>query len=132
MKQLIECVPNISEGRDKAKINAIASVVETVEGVTLLNVDPGAATNRTVITFVGEPEPVIEAAFLLIQKAAELIDMSKQTGEHPRFGALETSFSWSASWLCTRQTCAPSYKSAACIWKFTISRGPSLTTQSSI
>ena len=89
MKQLIECVPNISEGRDKAKINAIASVVETVEGVKLLNVDPGAATNRTVITFVGEPEPVIEAAFLLIQKAAELIDMSKQTGEHPRFGATD-------------------------------------------
>ena len=89
MKQLIECVPNISEGRDKAKINAIASVVETVEGVKLLNVDPGAATNRTVITFVGEPEPVIEAAFLLIKKAAELIDMSKQTGEHPRFGATD-------------------------------------------
>jgi len=89
MKQLIECVPNISEGRDKVKINAIASVVETVEGVTLLNVDPGAATNRTVITFVGEPEPVIEAAFLLIKKAAELIDMSKQTGEHPRFGATD-------------------------------------------
>jgi glutamate formiminotransferase/formiminotetrahydrofolate cyclodeaminase len=89
MKQLIECVPNISEGRDKAKINAIASVVETVEGVKLLNVDPGAATNRTVITFVGEPEPVIEAAFLLIKKAAELIDMSKQSGEHPRFGATD-------------------------------------------
>ncbi|MFT6760863.1 MAG: glutamate formiminotransferase/formiminotetrahydrofolate cyclodeaminase, partial [Psychroserpens sp.] len=89
MKQLIECVPNISEGRDTAKINAIASVVETVEGVKLLNVDPGAATNRTVITFVGEPEPVIEAAFLLIKKAAELIDMSKQTGEHPRFGATD-------------------------------------------
>ena len=89
MKQLIECVPNISEGRDTAKINAIASVVETVEGVKLLNVDPGAATNRTVITFVGEPEPVIEAAFLLIKKAAELIDMNKQTGEHPRFGATD-------------------------------------------
>jgi glutamate formiminotransferase/formiminotetrahydrofolate cyclodeaminase len=89
MKQLIECVPNISEGRDKAKINAIVSVVETVEGVKLLNVDPGAATNRTVITFVGEPEPVIEAAFLLIKKAAELIDMSKHTGEHPRFGATD-------------------------------------------
>ena len=89
MKQLIECVPNISEGRDKDKINAIASVVETVEGVKLLNVDPGAATNRTVITFVGEPEPVVEAAFLLIQKAAELIDMSKQSGEHPRFGATD-------------------------------------------
>jgi glutamate formiminotransferase/formiminotetrahydrofolate cyclodeaminase len=89
MKQLIECVPNISEGRDLDKINTIAEVVETVEGVTLLNVDPGAATNRTVITFVGEPEPVIEAAFLLIQKAAELIDMSKQSGEHPRFGATD-------------------------------------------
>ncbi|MGB0918448.1 MAG: glutamate formimidoyltransferase, partial [Flavobacteriales bacterium] len=89
MKQLIECVPNISEGRDTDKINTIASVVETVEGVKLLNVDPGAATNRTVITFVGEPEPVIEAAFLLIKKAAELIDMSKQTGEHPRFGATD-------------------------------------------
>ena len=89
MKQLIECVPNISEGRDKAKINAIASVVKTVEGVKLLNVDPGAATNRTVITFVGEPEPVIEAAFLLIKKAAELIDMSKHSGEHPRFGATD-------------------------------------------
>lgn len=89
MKQLIECVPNISEGRDLDKINAIAGVVETVEGVKLLNVDPGAATNRTVITFVGEPEPVVEAAFLLIEKAAELIDMSKQTGEHPRFGATD-------------------------------------------
>ncbi len=89
MKQLIECVPNISEGRDKAKIDAIASVVTTVEGVKLLNVDPGAATNRTVITFVGEPDQVIEAAFLLIRKAAELIDMSRHTGEHPRFGATD-------------------------------------------
>ncbi len=89
MKQLIECVPNISEGRDLAKINAIANVVTTVEGIKLLNVDPGAATNRTVITFVGEPEAVIEAAFLLIKKAAELIDMSKHQGEHPRFGATD-------------------------------------------
>jgi glutamate formiminotransferase/formiminotetrahydrofolate cyclodeaminase len=88
-KQLIECVPNISEGRDDAKIKAIAQVVETVEGVKLLDVDPGKATNRTVITFVGEPEPVIEAAFLLIKKAAELIDMSKQSGAHPRFGATD-------------------------------------------
>jgi glutamate formiminotransferase/formiminotetrahydrofolate cyclodeaminase len=88
-KQLIECVPNISEGRDKAKIEAIAQVVETVEGVTLLDIDPGKATNRTVITFVGEPAQVIEAAFLLIQKAAQLIDMSKQTGAHPRFGATD-------------------------------------------
>jgi len=88
-KQLIECVPNISEGRDMNKINAIAAVVETVEGVKLLDVDPGKATNRTVITFVGEPEKVIDAAFLLIKKASELIDMSKQTGEHPRFGATD-------------------------------------------
>lgn len=88
-KQLIECVPNISEGRDEAKIKAIYEVVETVDGVKLLDVDPGKATNRTVITFVGEPEKVIEAAFLLIKKAAELIDMSKQTGAHPRFGATD-------------------------------------------
>jgi len=88
-KQLIECVPNISEGRDMDKINEIAHIVETVEGVKLLDIDPGAATNRTVITFVGEPQPVIDAAFLLIQKAAELIDMSQHSGEHPRFGATD-------------------------------------------
>jgi glutamate formiminotransferase len=88
-KQLIECVPNISEGRDIAKINAIANVVETVEGIKLLDIDPGNATNRTVITFVGEPKNVIEAAFKLIKKAAELIDMSKHSGEHPRFGATD-------------------------------------------
>ena len=88
-KQLIECVPNISEGRDEQKIQAIAGVVETVEGVRLLDVDPGKATNRTVITFVGEPENVIEAAFRLIKKASELIDMSKHSGEHPRFGATD-------------------------------------------
>jgi glutamate formiminotransferase/formiminotetrahydrofolate cyclodeaminase len=88
-QQLIECVPNISEGRDMAKIQAIANVVETVEGVKLLDVDPGNATNRTVITFVGEPANVIEAAFLLIKKASEVIDMSKHSGEHPRFGATD-------------------------------------------
>lgn len=88
-KQLIECVPNISEGRDAEKIQEIAQVVETVVGVKLLDIDPGAATNRTVITFVGEPEPVIEAAFLLIKKASELIDMSQHSGEHPRFGATD-------------------------------------------
>ncbi len=88
-QQLIECVPNISEGRDAAKIEAIAQVVETVEGVKLLDVDPGKATNRTVITFVGEPEQVIEAAFLLIKKASELIDMSNHSGAHPRFGATD-------------------------------------------
>lgn len=88
-KQLIECVPNISEGRNEAKIKAITAVVETVEGVKLLDVDSGKATNRTVITFVGEPAPVIEAAFLLIKKAAELIDMRNHQGEHPRFGATD-------------------------------------------
>ena len=88
-KQLIECVPNISEGRDPEKIQLIADTVETVDGVKLLDIDPGKATNRTVITFVGEPENVIEAAFRLIKKASELIDMSKQTGEHPRFGATD-------------------------------------------
>ncbi len=88
-KQLIECVPNISEGRDMQKIQTIANTIKKVEGVQLLDIDPGKATNRTVITFVGEPKQVIEAAFLLIQKAAELIDMSKHTGEHPRFGATD-------------------------------------------
>ncbi len=88
-KRLIECVPNISEGRDLDKIQTIANVVETIEGVKLLDIDPGNATNRTVITFVGTPEKVIEAAFLLIKKAAELIDMTKHSGEHPRFGATD-------------------------------------------
>jgi len=88
-KKLIECVPNISEGRDLAKINEIAKQVETVEGVKLLDVDPGKATNRTVITFVGEPEQVIEAAYRLIKKAKELIDMRSHSGEHPRFGATD-------------------------------------------
>ena len=89
VKRLIECVPNISEGRDMNKIKAIASTVETIDGIKLLDIDPGAATNRTVITFVGEPEKVVEAAVLLIKKAAELIDMSKHQGEHPRFGATD-------------------------------------------
>ena len=89
MSQIIECVPNISEGRDIEKIRKISSVVEEVDGVRLLNVDPGKATNRTVITFVGEPEQVIKAAFLLIKKAKELIDMRKHLGEHPRMGATD-------------------------------------------
>mgnify|MGYP002629969603 FL=1 len=89
MKQIIECVPNISEGRDADKIKIISSVVEKIDGVKLLNVDPGKATNRTVITFVGEPQQVIDAAFLLIKKAQELIDMSKHFGEHPRMGATD-------------------------------------------
>ena len=89
MNQLIECVPNISEGRDSAKIKEIANVVTTVEGVKLLDIDPGKSTNRTVITFVGPPEAVVEAAFRLIKKASELIDMSKHQGEHPRMGATD-------------------------------------------
>lgn len=87
--QIIECVPNISEGRRPEVISAITDVVETVKGVKLLDVDPGAATNRTVITFVGEPHNVIAAAFLLIKKASELIDMSQHTGEHPRMGGTD-------------------------------------------
>ena len=89
MKQLIECVPNFSEGRDLNIIKQITAVIESVEGVKLLDVDPGAATNRTVVTFVGEPEPVIEAAFHAIEKASELIDMRKHSGEHPRMGATD-------------------------------------------
>ncbi|HFA51738.1 MAG TPA: glutamate formimidoyltransferase [Bacteroidetes bacterium] len=88
-KQLIECVPNFSEGRDLSIIKQITDEIESVEGVKLLDVDPGKATNRTVVTFVGEPEPVINAAFLAIKKAAEIIDMSKHKGEHPRMGATD-------------------------------------------
>lgn len=87
--QLIECVPNFSEGNDMNIIRQITAVIEQTEGVRLLNVDPGKATNRTVVTFVGEPLPVIEAAYRAIQKAGELIDMSKHKGEHPRMGATD-------------------------------------------
>ena len=89
MKKLLECVPNFSEGRDPEVIRQITHAIESVEGVQLLDVDPGKATNRTVVTFVGEPEPVVNAAFLAIKKAAELIDMSKHSGEHPRMGATD-------------------------------------------
>jgi glutamate formiminotransferase/formiminotetrahydrofolate cyclodeaminase len=89
MKQLIECVPNFSEGSDMSIIKQITNEIESVEGVLLLDVDPGKATNRTVVTFVGEPISVIEAAFRAIKKAAELIDMRKHTGEHPRMGATD-------------------------------------------
>lgn len=87
--QLIECVPNFSEGIDLNIINQITAEIESVEGVRLLNVDPGKATNRTVVTMVGEPGKVIEAAFLAIKRAGELIDMSKHKGEHPRMGATD-------------------------------------------
>ena len=89
MQPIIECVPNFSEGNNAAVIHQITDVIESVDGVHLLNVDPGKATNRTVVTFVGHPEAVIEAAFLAIQKAGELIDMSKHKGEHPRMGATD-------------------------------------------
>jgi glutamate formiminotransferase/formiminotetrahydrofolate cyclodeaminase len=89
MNQLIECGPNFSEGVNLDIIKQITNEVESVEGVRLLNVDPGKATNRTVVTFVGEPAKVIQAAFLAIKKAGELIDMSRQKGEHPRMGATD-------------------------------------------
>ena len=89
MQQLIECVPNFSEGRDPAVIRQITAVIESVEGVKLLDVDPGKATNRTVVTFVGAPEAVVEAAFLAIRKAGEVIDMRQHSGEHPRMGATD-------------------------------------------
>jgi glutamate formiminotransferase/formiminotetrahydrofolate cyclodeaminase len=89
MKKLIECVPNFSEGRDMGVINRITQEIEAVEGVKLLDVDPGKATNRTVVTLVGTPDEVIEAAFRAVKKAAELIDMSKHKGEHPRMGATD-------------------------------------------
>jgi glutamate formiminotransferase/formiminotetrahydrofolate cyclodeaminase len=89
MKQIIECVPNFSEGRDLAVIEKITGEIEAVEGVKLLDVDPGKATNRTVVTFVGTPDEVVEAAFRAVKKASELIDMSKHKGEHPRMGATD-------------------------------------------
>ena len=88
-RPLIECVPNFSEGRDLSIIQQITDVINSVEGVKLLDVDPGKATNRTVVTFVGEPAPVVEAAFLAIRKASELIDMRQHSGEHPRMGATD-------------------------------------------
>jgi len=87
--QLIECVPNFSDGRNPQIIKQITGVIESIEGVQLLDVDPGKATNRTVVTFVGAPEAVIEAAFQAIKMAGELIDMRQQTGEHPRQGATD-------------------------------------------
>ncbi len=89
MKQIIECVPNFSEGNDMQVIKQITDVIEAVDGVSLLDVDPGKATNRTVVTFVGTPDEVVEAAFQAIKKSSEVIDMSKHKGEHPRFGATD-------------------------------------------
>jgi glutamate formiminotransferase len=89
MMRIIECIPNFSEGIDLKIIKQITSEIEGVESVSLLDVDPGKATNRTVVTFVGDPESVIEAAFRAVKKASELIDMAKHKGEHPRFGATD-------------------------------------------
>ena len=87
--KIVECVPNISEGRRQEVYNAVAAAAASVSGVTLLNVDPGADTNRTVITFVGEPDAVLEGAFQLVRKGVELIDMTKHRGAHPRIGAVD-------------------------------------------
>lgn len=110
MQKLIECVPNFSEGRDQGVIRQITEAVESVEGVSLLNVDPGATTNRTVVTFVGSPEAAVEAAFRAIQKAAELIDMRKHKGAHPRMGATDvcpfipvSNVSWEEAIACANK-----------------------------
>jgi glutamate formiminotransferase/formiminotetrahydrofolate cyclodeaminase len=110
MQKLIECVPNFSEGRDQNVIRQITTAIESVEGVSLLDVDPGASTNRTVVTFVGGPEAVVEAAFRGIQKAAELIDMRKHKGAHPRMGATDvcpfvpvSEVSWEEAIACVNQ-----------------------------
>jgi glutamate formiminotransferase/formiminotetrahydrofolate cyclodeaminase len=110
MQKLIECVPNFSEGRDLHVIRQITDAIESVEGVSLLDVDPGASTNRTVVTFVGSPEAVIEAAFRGIKKAAELIDMRKHKGAHPRMGATDvcpfipvSNVSWEETIACANR-----------------------------
>ena len=87
--KLVECVPNFSEGRDKEKIKAITKEIETTPQVTLLDVDPGESTNRTVVTFIGSPSGVKEAAFKAIKKAAEVLDMRKHKGAHSRIGATD-------------------------------------------
>ena len=88
-KRIVECVPNFSEGRDSVIIDSICQAITKGADVRLLDVDPGEATNRTVVTFVGEPEQVVEAAFQGVKKAAELIDMSRHHGAHPRMGATD-------------------------------------------
>src|SRR5947208_7105031 len=89
MQELIECVPNFSEGRDQDIIRQITDAIKATDGVSLLDVDPGATTNRTVVTFVGSPDAAVEAAFRGIKKAAELIDMRKHKGAHPRMGSTD-------------------------------------------
>ena len=89
MKKIVECVPNFSEGRDSKIIDAISDSIKNVPGVSLLDVDPGKSTNRTVYTFVGDPDSIIEGALAAARTAFKLIDMSKQSGEHPRMGAMD-------------------------------------------
>src|SRR4029077_13905803 len=110
MKKLIECVPNFSEGRDLTVIRQITDAIKSTDGVSLLDVDPGASTNRTVVTIVGNPEATVEAAFRGIKKAAELIDMRKQKGAHPRMGATDvcpfipvSNISWEEAIACANQ-----------------------------
>src|SRR5947207_847444 len=110
MQELVECVPNFSEGRDLNIIRQITAAIEAVEGVSLLDVDPGASTHRTVVTFIGSPEAAVEAAFRGIQKAAELIDMRKHKGAHPRMGATDvcpfipvSNVSWEKAIACANQ-----------------------------
>src|SRR3954462_8039788 len=110
MKKLIECVPNFSEGRDQNLIRQITDAIRSVEGVSLLDVDPGASTNRTVVTFVGDPDAAVEAAFRGIEKAAELIDMRKHKGAHPRMGATDvcpfipvSNVSWEEAIVCANR-----------------------------
>ena len=109
MQKVIECVPNFSEGRDLEIIRQITAAIESVDGVSLLNVDPGASTNRTVVTFAGSPEAAVEAAFRGIQKAAELIDMRNHQGTHPRMGATDvcpfipvSNVSWEEAIACAQ------------------------------
>ncbi len=112
MNQLIECVPNFSEGRDMTIIKQITDQIQAVEGVKLLDVDPGSATNRTVVTFVGTPGSVIEAAFRAAKKASELIDMRKHKGEHPRFGATDVCPLVPISGITMQETAAYAHKLA--------------------
>jgi len=117
MNKLIECVPNFSEGRDKNVIDQITSEIENVEGVKLLDVEPGKATNRTVVTFVGSPGEVVEAAFRAVKRASELIDMSKHKGEHPRMGATDVCPLVPVSNISMEETIEYSYKLAERIGK---------------
>ncbi len=117
MKKIIECVPNYSEGRDKTVIDAIVAAIETVEGVKVLDVDPGEATNRTVVTFVGEPEPVCEAAFRGAAKAQELIDMRQHHGAHPRSGATDVLPLVPVAGITLEECAALARKLAERLWK---------------